>query len=141
METVIADSLWQPRFSAVLIGLFAGLALTLAAAGIYGVMSYQVSRRAHEMGLRIALGANASAILGLVIGRGLRLTAIGILIGLAVSLSLSKLVASHLYGVNASDPLTIIVLSLFLMLVAALACFIPAWRAARVDPMIALRFE
>jgi putative ABC transport system permease protein len=141
METVIADSLWQPRFSAVLIGLFAGLALTLAAAGIYGVMSYQVSRRAYEMGLRIALGANARAILGLVIGRGLRLTAIGILIGLAVSLSLSKLVASHLYGVNASDPLTMVVLSLFLMLVAALACFIPAWRAAQVDPMIALRYE
>jgi putative ABC transport system permease protein len=141
METVIADSLWRPRFSAVLIGLFAGLALTLAAAGIYGVMSYSVSQRAHEMGLRIALGATARAILGLVIGRGLRLAAIGILIGLTVSLSLSKLVASHLYDINAYDPLTMIVLSLFLMLVATLACFIPAWRAARVDPMVVLRYE
>ena len=141
METVIADSLWRPRFSAVLIGLFAGLALTLASAGIYGVMSYSVSRRAHEMGLRMALGATARAILGLVIVRGLWLTAIGILIGLAVSLSLNKLIAGHLYGISASDPLTMIVLSLFLMLVAALACFVPAWRAARVDPMVTLRYE
>jgi putative ABC transport system permease protein len=141
METVIADSLWRPRFSAVLIGLFAGLALTLAAAGIYGVMSYSVSRRAHEMGLRIALGATARTILRLVVVRGLWLTGIGVMIGLTVSLSLSKLIAGHLYGIKASDPLTMIVLSLFLMSVAALACFIPAWRAACVDPMVVLRYE
>jgi len=141
MEGVIADSLWRPRFSAVLIGLFAGLALLLAAAGIYGVMSYQVGLRTREMGLRMALGADRRRIFSLIIGRGIKLALAGATIGAAVSLALGRLVASQLYGVSAYDPLTLVGVSLFLIAVAALACYLPARRATKVDPMVALRAE
>jgi putative ABC transport system permease protein len=138
MEGVIADSLWRPRFSALLIGLFALLALVLAAAGIYGVMSYSVSQRTHEVGLRMALGADGRAILAMIIGQGLKLTLAGVLIGIAASLALGRLVASQLYQISAYDPLTLIGVSTFLMVVALLACYLPARRATKVDPMVAL---
>jgi putative ABC transport system permease protein len=141
MEGVIADSLWRPRFSGVLIGLFAGLALLLAAAGIYGVMSYQVGLRTREIGLRIALGADRRRIFALIIRRGIKLALAGAIIGAAVSLALGRLVASQLYGVSAYDPPTLVGVSLFLIGVAALACYLPARRATKVDPMVALRAQ
>jgi predicted permease len=141
MEGVIVDSLWRPRFSAVLIGLFAGLALLLAAAGIYGVMSYQVGLRTREMGLRMALGADRRRIFSLIIGRGIKLALAGAIIGAAVSLALGRLVAGQLYGVSAYDAPTLVGVSLILIAVATLACYLPARRATRVDPMVALRAE
>jgi predicted permease len=141
MEGVIADSLWRPRFAAILIGLFAGVALALAAVGIYGVMSYQVGLRTREIGLRMALGADRRRIFSLIIGRGIKLALAGAIIGAAVSLALGRLVSSQLYGVSAYDPLTLAGVSSFLIVVAALACYLPARRALRVDPMVALRAE
>jgi putative ABC transport system permease protein len=141
MEGVIADSLWRPRFSALLIGLFALLALVLAAAGIYGVTSYSVSQRTHEVGLRMALGADRRRILAMIIGQGLKLTLAGVLIGTAASLALARLVASQLYSISAYDPLTLMGVSFFLVIVAMLACYLPARRATKVDPMVALRAE
>jgi putative ABC transport system permease protein len=138
---IARDSLWRPRFAAILIGLFAGVALALAAVGIYGVMSYQVGLRTREIGLRMALGADRRRIFSLIIGRGIKLALAGAIIGAAVSLALGRLVSSQLYGVSAYDPLTLAGVSLFLIVVAALACYLPARRALRVDPMVALRAE
>jgi len=139
MEGVIADTLWRARLSAWLLGLFAALAAALAAAGLYGVMSYSVNQRAQEIGLRMALGAEARDVLRLVIGEGFKLTVVGLGLGLVAAFALSRFIASQLFGVTATDPLTYAGVALLLAIVAIAACYLPARRAARVDPMVALR--
>ncbi len=141
MEGVIADTLWRARLSAWLLGLFAALAAVLAAAGLYGVMSYSVNQRTQEIGLRMALGASSRDVLRMVIGEGFKLTVVGLGLGLGAAFALSRLIASQLFGVTATDPLTYAGVALLLAMVAMVACYIPARRAARVDPMVALRRE
>lgn len=141
MQDRLSDSLAQARFNVVLLAVFAGLALVMALTGIYGVMSYAVSQRTHEFGIRMALGAHSGDILTLVLRRGLLLTLIGIGAGLAAALALTRLLASLLFGVSVTDPATFLGISLLLAAVALLACCLPAWRATRVEPMVALRYE
>ncbi len=141
MEEVISTTLWRSRLAAWLLGLFAALAVILAAAGLYGVMSYSVSRRTQEMGLRMALGAETRDVLRLVVGEGMKVVCVGLIFGLIIAFVLSHLLANQLYGVKATDPLTFLSVALLLAIVGGLACVIPARRAAKVDPMIALRAE
>jgi putative ABC transport system permease protein len=141
MERVVADSTAQPRFHLVLLGAFAAVALALAAVGIYGVLSYSVSCRTHEIGIRMALGAKASDVLRLVTAQGLVLAVAGAAAGLAGAVPLAHLMSSLLYGVRPSDPPTLAVVSSVLIGVALLASYIPARRAAKVDPIVALRCE
>ncbi len=141
MEQVIAEQLWRPRFLMLLLGSFASVALLLAAVGIYGVMSYAVARRTHEIGIRMALGAQAGDVLRLVVGQALALALTGVAAGLAAAFALTRVVSGLLFGVSATDPLIFIAIPLILTGVALAACFIPARRAARVDPMVALRCE
>jgi len=141
MEQIISDSLAERRFTMLLLIIFASTALALAAVGIYGVMSYAVSRRTHELGVRLALGASRREILRLVVGEGMVLAAIGTVVGLTAALGLTRLMASLLYGVRPADPTTLAAVSLLLGGIALLACYIPAWRATKVDPLVALRYE
>ena len=141
MEQVIANTIWQPRFNLQLIGLFAGIALTLAAVGLYGVMSYSVAQRSHEVGLRMALGAQASDVMKLVVRQGMKLALLGVALGLLASVALTRLMANLLFDVSATDVTTFTVIAGLLTLVALLACWIPARRATKVDPIVALRFE
>ena len=141
MEQVIGERMSPKRLAASMMAVFALLALALAGVGIYAVMSYAVSQRTHEIGIRMALGAQARDIFNLVIKQGLTLTLIGIVIGLTGAYAMTRAMAGLLYGVTATDPLTFIGISLLLAGVAMLACYVPTRRAIRVDPMIALRYE
>ncbi len=140
-DAVIAQSVGSPRFRTVLLGVFAVLALALAAIGVYGLMAFITTQRIPEIGLRIALGATGGSIVGLVLGRSLRLIAIGLALGVAVSLALTRYMQSFLYGVKATDPATYIAVCLVLAVSAIAASYIPAWRASRIDPVTALRSE
>jgi predicted permease len=141
MDRVIAKSIGRANFSMTLLGIFGGVALLLAAIGIYGVMSYTVEQRTHELGIRIALGAATPQLLRLVVGQGLVLAGIGVTIGLGASFGVTRVMSSLLYGVKATDPATFAAVAVVLSAVAALACYIPARRATRVDPIVALRHE
>ena len=141
LTTLVDDSLSQPRFSMLLLGSFGMLALLLASIGMYGVISYSVMQRTQEIGIRMALGAERRNVFGMVLGQGARLAGLGIAIGLAAALGVTRTMASFLYGVQPTDPLTFAAVSLLLVGIALLACYIPARRAMRVDPMVALRYE
>ena len=130
MDRVIGDTLWRSRLSAWLLGIFAMLAAAITAAGLYSVISYSISQRTQELGLRMALGANPGSILRMVIVEGFRLVAIGLVIGLAVAFALSRFIASQLFGVTATDPLTYTGVGLLLAVVTLIACYVPAYRAA-----------
>ncbi|UCC32554.1 MAG: ABC transporter permease [Phycisphaerales bacterium] len=141
MEQCFAEDISSLRCPMVLLGAFAVVAVVLASVGMYGVLSYAVSRRTHEVGVRMALGAQRSDVLRLVVRRGLALTGIGVLIGLATSLGATRTLSSLLYETRATDPVTLASVSLLLIMVASLACYLPARRATKIDPMVALRYE
>ncbi len=141
MAANMAATVAQPRFRTWLIGIFAALALLLAAVGIYGVMSYSVTQRTSEIGIRVTLGAQPRDVFRTVVGEGLRYALLGVGIGVAAGLALTRLLASFLYGISAYDPATFLVVASLLIAVSAAASFFPARRATRVDPIIALRYE
>jgi predicted permease len=141
MEEVVSNSFAARRLSMILLGVFAALALVLACVGIYGVISYLVGQRTHEIGVRMALGAQRGDVLRLVIGHGARMALIGVAIGIGAALGMTRLMTNQLFGVSAHDPLTYAGVAVLLIIVAVAACYIPARRAMRVDPMIALRCE
>ncbi len=141
LEQLAGDSIANRRLFMILLLVFAVLALTLASVGIYGVMSYVASQRTHEIGIRMALGAQASDVLQLIIGKGMVLALIGVTVGLAGSFALTRLMASLLFGVTATDSVTFVTVSVGLIAVALLACYLPARRATKVDPLVALRYE
>jgi len=141
LEDVKAQSLSQRRFTMLLLGVFAGVALTLAAVGIYGVMAYSVSQRTHEIGVRMALGAQRGDVLKLVLGQGSLLAGVGLAIGLAAGLGLSQFLSTLLFEVSEKDPLVFVAVAIALAVITLAACVIPARRAASVDPLVALRYE
>jgi putative ABC transport system permease protein len=141
LEQLLGTSVAPRKFNMLLLGIFAGVALLLAAVGLYGVMSYSVSWRTQEIGIRMALGANRADVLKLVVRQGMMMTVIGLVLGLAGAFALSRVLTGMLYGVSATDPLTFTGVSIVLLVVALLACLIPARRATHVDPIIALRTE
>jgi putative ABC transport system permease protein len=137
----IHDSMNGQRVLMILLGLFAGLALVLATIGIYGVMSYTVTQRTREIGIRVALGAGTGEILGLVLGESLRLSLVAVVLGVGAAILGGKALEAQLYGVAATDPVTLIAVSLAILAVCLVASFLPARRASKVDPMVALRYE
>jgi predicted permease len=141
MEDIIADSLAARRFSMILLGVFAGLALVLSCVGIYGVISYLVGQRRHEIGIRMALGAQQSDVLRMILGEGARMALLGVGAGLLAALGLTRLMAKMLFGVSSYDPLTFGGVAAVLVVVALAACYRPARRATRIDPAISLRYE
>jgi len=141
MNQVLARSLDDSRFYMRLLGIFAAVAVLMAVLGVYGVMSYLVSRRTHEIGVRVALGAKRVDVLGLFAAVGLRLAVMGVVAGSALSLALTRVIASFLFGVKANDPLTYAAVAAGLIAVAVLASYIPARRATKVDPVVALRYQ
>jgi putative ABC transport system permease protein len=141
LNELVSASVAQPRFYALLLIVFAGLALLLAVIGMYGVMAYAVSRRTHEIGIRMALGAEAGRIQRWVVGQGMLLIGFGLVAGLVAARLLTRLLTDLLFGVKPNDPATFVVIAAVLVGAALLACWVPARRAARVDPMLALRHE
>ena len=141
MDEIVSEAVARQRFSMLLLGIFAALAMVLAAVGIYGVMSYSIAQRTREIGLRIALGAQKSDVLKMILRQGLRFVAAGLAIGLAASFVLTRVMASLLFGISATDPATFVSISLMLIAVALLASYIPAVRAMKIDPMLALRYQ
>jgi predicted permease len=141
IEQIMSQALWAPRMGGFLLALFGGLALLLSALGVYGVLSYSVNQQTREIGLRMALGAQRGDVMRLILGQGLRLTALGLSLGVLVALGLMRVLASLLFDVRAYDPSTYTSVTFLLTAVALLACYIPARRAMRVDPMVALRYD
>src|SRR5215475_7096591 len=141
MDERLSDSVAQRRFQMLLFGVFAAVALVIAIVGIYGVISYAVSQRTHEIGIRMALGAQAGDVLRMVVSQGMRLTLIGVVVGVAAALGLTRVIESLLFNVSATDPATFVSITLLLVIVALIASYIPARRATKVDPLIALRSE
>jgi len=141
MTQLVASSVGQRRLSVQLLAGFSGVALLLAAIGLYGLLAFNVTQRTHEIGIRMALGAQRRDMLGLVVGQGMRLALLGVCIGLAAALALSRVLQTLLFDVKPTDPLTFTAVSLALIAVALLACWLPARRAGKVDPMEALRYE
>jgi putative ABC transport system permease protein len=141
MNKILSDGVSAPRLTLVLLGVFSALAVLLAAIGIYGVISYSVALRTHEIGVRMALGAQPLDVLRMVLAQGGKMALVGIVIGILAAFGLTRLMSSLLFSVSASDPATFAAVAGLLVLVAMFACYIPARRAAKVDPMIALRYE
>jgi putative ABC transport system permease protein len=141
MDDILSSSVAQPRLEAVLLAFFGGLALLLAGIGIYGVIAYSVSQRTSEIGIRMALGASRFSVLQMVLTQGLRLAAVGLGIGLVLALALTRLMARILFGISPTDPATFAAILAILAVIALAACYLPARRATRVDPMVALRYE
>ena len=141
MEDNMATTVAQPRFRAWLIAIFAALALVLAAVGVYGVMSYTVTQRTSEIGVRVTLGANPQAIFRIIVGEALRLALVGVGVGLTAALALTRLLRSFLFGISPYDPVTFLRGAILLTLVALAASYFPARRATQVDPLVALRYE
>jgi len=141
MDQLFAASIARSRFSTLLLAIFAGVAMVLASVGIYGVMSYTVTQRTHEMGIRLALGAQPLDVLRLIVGRGMLLAFTGVALGVGGAFALTRLLESLLFNVSATDPLTFASIAIIVVVIALLSCYIPARRASRVDPAIALRYE
>jgi putative ABC transport system permease protein len=141
MHQVLSRSVDDPRAYMRLLGIFAGVAVLMAIMGVYGVMSYLVSKRTHEIGVRVALGAQPSDVLRLFARMGLKLAAVGVIVGIVLSFALTRVIVSFLFGVKATDPPTYAAVAVTLIAVALLASYIPARRATKVDPMVALRYE
>jgi putative ABC transport system permease protein len=141
MDHIVAGAVARQRFSMLLLAVFAAVALVLAAVGIYGVMSYSVAQQTREIGIRMALGAQRSDVLKMTVKQGLKLVGLGLVIGLAAAFVLTRVMASLLFGISATDPVTFLTISFVLLVVALLASYIPSLRAMRVDPMVALRYQ
>jgi len=141
MDDMVQNSLAPRRFAVRLLGFFALVALFMAALGLYGVISYSVAQRTQEIGVRMALGAQSGALVALVIGQGLRLAAMGVVLGLALAMVLSRMLQSQFFGVSAFDPLTMVAIAAVLLGAASLASYLPARRASKVDPLVALRYD
>jgi ABC-type antimicrobial peptide transport system permease subunit len=141
MDELIFEAGARRRFQTFLLSIFAAIALMLALVGIYGLMTYSVKQRTPELGIRMTLGASRVQVLGMVLRQGIGLTAIGVAVGIGGALALTRVLEASLYGVKATDPVTFYLVPILILLVSAAACLVPAWKATRIDPAIALRYE
>src|SRR5204863_2838720 len=141
MEQVLDEDTSQRRFESFVMSVFAGLALVLASIGLFGVLAFLVNQRTQEIGIRMALGAQTNDVLRMVLGEGFRMVALGVIIGVAGGIALSRYLSSLFFGVNAANPATYLEVALLMIVIALVACLLPAWRAVRVNPMVALRYE